>query len=88
MSYDIFWYDDAERDLAKLDNDIAERVVKKVESAAAHPFHYLDMLKGSPYYKLRIGDYRAIIDIAKDDETLTVILVGHRKKVYKQLDRK
>jgi len=41
-------------------------------------------LKGdwAPFYKLRVGDYRLIIDI--ENETLTLLLVraGHRKNVY------
>jgi mRNA interferase RelE/StbE len=49
-----------------------------------NPISYLTPLKGdwAPFYKLRVGDYRLIIDA--ENETLTLLLVraGHRKNVY------
>ena len=49
-----------------------------------NPVSYLTPLKGdwAPFYRLRVGDYRLIIDA--ENETLTLLLVraGHRKDVY------
>jgi mRNA interferase RelE/StbE len=39
-------------------------------------------LSGSPYYRLRVGDYRVIIDWRKDDGELFVREIGHRRNVY------
>ena len=36
----------------------------------------------------RIGDYRVILDITSSDETIKIILVGHRSKVYQELPRR
>ena len=36
----------------------------------------------------RIGDYRVILDIKSSDETIKIILVGHRSKVYQELPRR
>ena len=44
--------------------------------------HRLDPLSGYPYYKLRAGDYRAIITWDRDADVLVVEAVGHRRNVY------
>ena len=40
-------------------------------------------LSGSPYWRLRIGDYRAICAIEKDELVLLVLKVGPRGGIYK-----
>ena len=62
--------------------DVQQRVLSKLEQAAEWPDHYLDALSGVPFFKLRIGDYRAIIDWRRDDEVLFVRRIDHRRNVY------
>ncbi|MFB6088786.1 MAG: type II toxin-antitoxin system RelE/ParE family toxin, partial [Candidatus Aenigmatarchaeota archaeon] len=38
--------------------------------------------KGSKFYRLRIGDYRAIYEVDKKKEKVVVLFIGHRKNVY------
>ena len=38
-------------------------------------------------YKLRIGDYRVIIDLEKDKLIVLIIKIGHRKNVYKNFHK-
>lgn len=58
----------------------------------------VEELKGDPYvggakkiqgyedlYRIRIGKYRIIYEVAKKICIITVIKVGHRKDVYKDL---
>jgi len=58
----------------------------------------VDELKGDPYplgakkiqgyeelYRIRIGKYRIIYEVAKRICIITVVMVGHRKDVYKNL---
>ncbi len=71
-----------------MEDEVSKRVINKVETCSQYPFHYLEMLKGYPYYKLRVGDYRVIVDLDKEEEELTIVLAGHRDDVYKKLDRK
>ena len=44
--------------------------------------HCLEPLSNHPYYKLRAGDYRAIITWARDEDVMIVEAVGHRRNVY------
>ena len=68
--------------LDDLEPDVADRILNKVDEAAEWPDHRLAPLRGFPYYKLRIGDYRAIISWNSGDEILRVEAVGHRRNVY------
>ena len=68
--------------LESLDTHVADRVMNKVDEATEWTDHRLERLSGYPYYKLRAGDYRAIITWDRDDDVLIVEAVGHRRNVY------
>ncbi|MFA5805077.1 MAG: type II toxin-antitoxin system RelE/ParE family toxin [Melioribacteraceae bacterium] len=41
-------------------------------------------LKGTEFYRIRIGDYRVIYKIEEDDILLILVIrIGHRKGIYK-----
>ena len=84
MVYGIDWSERSERTLSKLPGNIASRIVRKVDSIKFDPFHYLEHYEGESVYKLRIGDYRALIDVDFENEILKVAILGHRSKIYKQ----
>ncbi len=76
----------AQRDLAKLDPVLAQRVLKKLRWLGEHfeqivPEPLGQELKGA--YKLRIGPYRAIYRVAHRQRKITVHLIGHRSEIYK-----
>ncbi|NKE38057.1 type II toxin-antitoxin system RelE/ParE family toxin [Natronococcus sp. JC468] len=64
--------------------DVQEQVMKRIEQAQDFPDHFLDRPRGSEYYKLRAGDYRAIIDWqrSRDPEVLFVREIDHRSTIY------
>lgn len=68
--------------LTELEDHIADRVMNKVDEATEWTEHRLEPLSGYPYYKLRAGDYRAIITWDREDDVLIVEAVGHRRNVY------
>ena len=68
--------------LKQLDSEARERVLKKLAEARDWTEHRLDPLTGWPYYKLRAGDYRAIITWDRENDRLVVEAVGHRRNVY------
>ncbi len=72
----------ADDHLQGLDPIPRKRILKKLQEARDWPNHRLEKLKGWPYYKLRAGDYRAIITWDKDNDVLIVEAVGHRRNVY------
>ena len=56
--------------------------MNKVDEATDWTEHRLERLSGYPYYKVRAGDYRAIITWDRDDDVLIVEAVAHRRNVY------
>lgn len=65
--------------------DIREQMMKKLDQARSFPGHFLKRLSGSEFYRVRAGDYRAIVDWRRGDdetETLFVRRIGHRRNVY------
>ena len=62
--------------------DVRDRIMKKLHDITDFPDHYLKGLSGSPYYRLRVGDYRVIIDWRKEDDDLFIRAIGHRRNVY------
>ena len=72
----------ADDQLSDLDAEVRERILKKLDEAREWTDHRLDPLSGWPYYKLRAGNYQVIITWNRDDDSLRVEAVGHRRNVY------
>ena len=81
--YEILISDTAEKQLEKLDKQIQERIIRSLERIRIRPEAYVERLVGDPAYKLRVGDYRVIMDISKEKLLVLVIKIGHRSRIYK-----
>jgi len=68
--------------LNNLEKDIKERIWNKLQACKIEPFHYLEHLEEIEGYKLRVGDYRLIVDIDRASQILHIIKAGHRKNIY------
>jgi mRNA interferase RelE/StbE len=79
---EVKFTDPAKEQLSDLEKEVRIRIYDKLEEIKDWPDHFLVRLKGYPYYRLRIGDYRVIIQWEKDREQLWVVAVGHRKNIY------
>ncbi len=80
--FEIIWSKPAERQLRKLERPIAKRILDAVETLRTDPFRSARKLAGSPYYRVRVGDYRVIVDIQGAVLRVLVLKVGHRKSIY------
>jgi len=72
--------------LAKMDNKQAEIIFRKINSTKLNPHHFFEKMVSLPFYKIRIGDYRVIADLKEQVQIIAVIKIGHRKKVYKEME--
>jgi mRNA interferase RelE/StbE len=84
MSYEIVITRKALTQLKKLDRDVQERIVRTLERMRVRPHRYVKRIVGLPYYRVRSGDYRIIVDIRENVLLVLVLEVGHRKKIYKR----
>lgn len=75
----------AKKHLKKLPSNITNIILNKLYSIKDDPLRHVERLKGSPLWKLRIGDYRAIIFINTSNGTINIVKIGHRKNIYKEL---
>ena len=84
MSYSVEWHPKVRKFLRKLPKDISERIVLKVKEAQEDPFRFLEHYEGDDHYKLRVGDYRLLIDVDFKNKVLLVQVIGHRSTVYER----
>jgi mRNA interferase RelE/StbE len=75
----------AKKGLKKLSPDDISIILKKLYGIKDNPLRYIERLKSSHLWKLRIGEYRAIMIINTKDKIINVIKIGHRKNIYKKL---
>jgi mRNA interferase RelE/StbE len=74
----------AEKQLDKLDQQIKERISANLERIRIRPKDFLKKLVGNPYYRLKVGDYRVILNIIENKLLILVIQIGHKKNIYKK----
>ncbi len=84
MSYSVIFTDNAFRQLKKLERNVQERINTVLDRIRIRPHSYVIKLVGKPGYKMRVGDYRIIMDIEQQKLLILVIKVGHRKNIYNQ----
>lgn len=84
MTYDVIFSDKALRQLKKLDKRVQERIIAVLERIRIRPEAHVTKLVGDPGYKLRVGVYRVIMDIEKNQLHILVLKVGHRKNIYER----
>jgi mRNA interferase RelE/StbE len=89
MAWRIEYSKDAEREIAKLDLQIAQRIIRFMGSRVAKledPRSIGEALTGSTlgnYWKYGVGDYRIIADIQDARVCVQVVRLGNRREVYR-----
>ncbi len=82
LLYEIIFSLKAKKQFLKLEKTLQERIISALERIRIRPESFITKLVGDPGYKLRVGDYRIIMDIDKNNLIILVIKVGHRKNIY------
>jgi len=81
--FEIEFSKSAEKQLLKLEKDIQKRVISTLERIRIRPYPHVKKLVGSPYFRLRVGNYRVILDIRENKLLIFVVELGHRSNIYK-----
>ena len=81
MTYRVFLHPKAAKELSKLDAVIRRRIIARAEDLRENPTGG-KQLSQSEFWNLRVGDYRIIYHINRNDERVVLLFVGHRSKVY------
>ena len=89
MAWRIEFEDAAMKELAKLDKQVARRILVFLCERVAvldDPRSVGEALKGSrlgEFWKYRVGDYRIITNIEDGVMRILVLKVGNRREVYR-----
>ncbi|MBI4139699.1 type II toxin-antitoxin system RelE/ParE family toxin [Candidatus Woesearchaeota archaeon] len=83
MMYTINYSEHAVKQIEKLELETQRRIITTLERIRIRPYPHVKKLVENPYFRLRAGDYRIILDIKESELIILFIEVGHRKKVYK-----
>ncbi|HLD15586.1 MAG TPA: type II toxin-antitoxin system RelE/ParE family toxin [Candidatus Nanoarchaeia archaeon] len=81
--YNIVFSPKARKQLQKLETDVQIRICNALDKIKVRPEDYLTQMVDDPSFKLRVGDYRVLIDLNHTKSQIEVIKVGHRKNIYK-----
>ena len=82
MNYTLKWHPQAFKVLEKLPKEIIQRVLNKFDLVIEDPFRFLEHYEGENLFKLRIGDYRALVEVNIQNKIILVKVFDHRSKVY------
>lgn len=89
LAWRIEFEDAAMKELAKLDKQVARRILAFLRERVAvldDPRSVGEALKGSKlgeFWKYRVGDYRIITNIEDGVMRILVLKVGNRREVYR-----
>lgn len=84
MRYRVILPKSVQKELDRLPDDVAARVLARLASLEATPRPSdVKKLKGRDAWRIRIGDYRIIYEIHDRELQVVVIRVGHRRDIYR-----
>lgn len=66
--------------LSGLETEVQTRIKDALRDC--NPNRELEPLTGEDTYKLRVGDYRVIVDWERTEDTVYVLTLGHRRNIY------
>ncbi len=84
MTYNVKLKPKFVRALKKLDKKQAEKILVKVYLLGADPYPSASkQLRVIEARRLRIGDYRVLYTVEDSELVVLVLMVGHRKEIYR-----
>ncbi len=85
MTYTVRWHPKTKEFLLKCEKSISERIAKKVDSIIGDPLIHTEYLPNYRLYKLRVGDWRVLMDVDQTNDIIEVLFIDHRSRIYKRL---
>ena len=85
--YRLIILEPAERELKRLDRPVAKRVSERMRWLAENLEQVeLPALKAdlAEFFKLRVGDYRVLYKVRRDEQVIVIHAIEHRSQVYKK----
>jgi mRNA interferase RelE/StbE len=84
LNYKIFIEKSAQKDLSKIPLQHQNRIITAIQLLAKNPRPAdSKKLSGRNAWRIRIGTYRVIYEILDDRLIILVVVIGHRKDIYR-----
>lgn len=80
--YKILLHPSAAKFLKKAEPKTCREIKKKILELREFPEERGKHLRYTSFWSLRIGDYRVIYEIKKEEKKVVVLFIGHRSDVY------
>ncbi len=84
MLWKVIWSEKSVKQLKKLGKKDAQKIYDSVLDCVDDPFKNVARLTNSSFYRLRIGNYRIILDLQQNTMIIFVIETDHRGRIYKK----
>ena len=84
MIWKVIWSEKSVKQLAKIDTKNAQKIYDSVLDCVKDPFQTLTRLTNSPFYRLRVGNYRVILDLQQSKMIIFVVETDRRARIYKK----
>ena len=84
-SYQIKWKASATKELRKLPRQVIPPILAAINDLSNNPFPHgmRKMVDSEQSYRIRVGDYRVIYDVIKNELIIQILRVRHRKDAYR-----
>ena len=82
--YSVVLSDLTKKQISKLNKLTKIRIISTLKRCRIRPYSHMKKMVGSPYFSLRVGNYRVILDVQNKELVIFVIEVGHRRNIYKR----
>ncbi len=84
MAWEVIWSEKSVKQLEKIDKRNAQKIYDSVLNCAKDPFRAVMRLTNSPFYRLRVRNYRVILDVQQRKMIIFVVETDHRGRIYKK----
>jgi mRNA interferase RelE/StbE len=87
LTYQVLLHPKATKFLSGLAEPLRTRIKDALRELRDSPETKGERLSPSPFWRIRVGDYRAIYEIDRKDRRIIVLHIGHRSRVYDDFSR-
>ncbi len=83
-AYSLFLKESVQEDFEGIPKKDLRKILTRIKSLANDPRPSgCEKLTGQDRYRLRQGRYRIVYAVHDEEQTVTVVKVGHRKDIYR-----
>lgn len=84
MGWQVVWSKKSVRQLEKINKKNAQQIYDSILDCTQDPFKNVTRLNNSSFYRLRVGNYRVILDLQQEKMIIFVVETDHRGRIYKK----